>query len=78
MAAWKFVLLLLGISMECRREQRAAIKMCVRAGESVKSMITKLQSAWNADALSVTQIRFWFKRFTEEPNRDTKDCHHPG
>ncbi len=69
---------LFGISMECRLKQRAAIKKCVRAGESVKSTIQKLQSAWHDHALSVSQIRFWFRRFTIDPQRDTKDSAHTG
>ncbi len=72
---WIFLML---VSMESRLEQRAAIKMCVRTGESAKNTVMKLSTAWGADALSVTQIRFWFKRFQNEPNRHTKDQKHPG
>ena len=64
--------------MECRLEQRAAIKMCVQVGETVKETISKLQNAWNVHALSVPQIWFWFRRFTEDPDRNTKDSAHTG
>ncbi len=64
--------------MESRLEQRAAIKMCVRAGETVKNTIQKLSTAWGADAIGVTQICFWFRRFQEDPNRHTKDQKHSG
>lgn len=71
-------LLLLSISMQCRLEQRAAIKMCVRAGENVKMTIHKLTAAWGDHALSTPQVRFWFWRFQEDPDHDTKDSKHTG
>ncbi len=78
MACVGLCLLLFSISMEARLEQRAAIKMCVRAGESVKETVRKLGAAWGADTISVTQIRFWFKRFQGNPQRNTKDEKHLG
>ncbi len=78
MSLFRFAILLLGISMECRQEQRASIKMCVRVGESARSTIQKIQAAWEDNALSVTQIRFWFRRYSQEPDRNTKDNVHPG
>ena len=60
MASQLFAMLLVFISLECRMEQRAAIKVFVRAGDSVKTAINKIQAAWTDHALSVPQIRFWF------------------
>ncbi len=78
MASQLFAMLLVFISLECRMEQRAAIKVFVRAGDSVKTAINKIQAAWTDHTLSVPQIRFWFRRFTNEPDRNTKDSKHPG
>ncbi len=52
--------------------------MCVHTGESAKSTIQKLQSAWQDYALSVSQIRFWFKHFSMDPQRHTKDSAYTG
>ena len=70
-------ILLFLVSVECRLEQRAVIKMCVCASESAKNTIQKLLAAWG-DCISVPQIWFWFKRFQEDPDRGTKDQKHPG
>ncbi len=64
--------------METRLEQRAVIKTCVRAGDSVKDTISRIQTAWGDHALSVPQIHFWFRRFTAAPDRHTKDSPHTG
>ncbi len=78
MAVSGFWFLLFLVSMESHLEQRVAIKMCVRAGETVKDTIQKLRAAWGGDSLGVTQIRFWFRRFQQEPDRHTKDQKHTG
>lgn len=69
MAVFKFAVLLLWISMECRLEQRASIKMCARAGETVAGMIQKLRAAWGDHALSVPQIWMWFKRQSRQEHQ---------
>ncbi len=66
------------ISLECRMQQRAAIKTFVRVGDSVKTAIQKLNAAWPGHALSSTQVRFWFRRFSAEPDRSVKDGKHTG
>ncbi len=78
MAVSGFWFVLFLISMESRLEQRAAIKMCVWAGDTVKDTIQRLRTAWGADSLGITQIQFWFKCFQEEPDRHTKDQKHTG
>ncbi len=50
----------------------------VRAGDTVKTAIQKLNAAWPGHALSSTQVRFWFRRFTEVPDRNVKDDKHTG
>ncbi len=66
------------VSMECRLEQRAAIKMCVRTGETLKMTVNRIIAAWPGNALSPTQIRFWFRHFQKDPTRNTKDMRHTG
>ncbi len=73
-----YFFMLVFISMESRMEQRAAIKASARSGDSVCKTIERLQAAWTDHALSIPQIRFWYKRFLEDPDRNTKDCKHPG
>ena len=64
--------------MEYRLEQCAAIKLCVKTGENLHNTVTKIWTAWTDNALSDTQIRFWFRRFISDPQRNTKDLKHTG
>ncbi len=71
-------ILLILLPMEACLEQRAAIKMCIRAGKTFKETMRKLTAAWGDHALSVTQVRVWFKKFTDNPDLLTKDSKHSG
>ncbi len=64
--------------MEVCLEQRAAIKMCVQAGESFKDTFRKLSTAWGDHTLSITQVCSWFKKFADNPDMTTKDAKHSG
>ncbi len=78
MAVFSSVMFLILVSMECCLEQRAAIKVCVRTGESLRNTVNKVRTAWTDHALSSTQIQFWFRRFQSDPDRNTKDLKHTG
>ncbi len=64
--------------METRLEQRATIKACVHAGDDFKSTLRRIRAAWTDHALSITQIRHWFKVFSADPEHTTKDGSHSG
>ncbi len=64
--------------MECRREQRAVIKSCVKWGFDPKRTINSLRAAFDNHTLSHTQIRYWFKRFMQDSNQGTADSKRPG
>ncbi len=78
MATFMLSLLLFLLPMEACLEQHAAIKMCVRAGDSFKEMHHKLLAAWGDHTLSITQVRSWLKKFMENPDLTTKDAKHSG
>ncbi len=59
-------------------EQRAAIKASAQSGESVRKTIDRIKAAWTDHTLSTPQIHFWYCRFLDDPERNTKDCKHPG
>lgn len=71
-------LLLFAIPLDVRVEQRAAIKTSVRAGDDFQTILRRLRAAWGGNALSITQIRHWFKVFQEDPDHTTKDGKHTG
>ncbi len=74
-----FVVLLMAlIPMDCRLEQRVAIKTCIWAGDSFKETFRRLTASWGDHTLSVTQVREWFKKFTANPDLPTKDGKHTG
>ncbi len=81
MSAVSFLTLLFGLlcaSMECRKEQRATIKACASWGYDIRRVINGVRAVWNDHALSHTQIRFWYKRFQDEPDHNTADHKRPG
>ncbi len=71
-------LLLFWIPMETRLEQRACIKMCVRAGDTFQETFRRLTASWGDHTLSITQVRFWFRRFQDDKDSSTKDKQHTG
>ncbi len=62
------------ITMECRLEQCSAIKTAVHAGNSFPDTLRRIQAAWRNHTLSTTQVRHWFKVFTDDPTRPVKDA----
>ncbi len=60
-------------SLECRREQRATIKASVAWGFDVPQTYRALEAVWGTHTLSKTQVRHWFKVFSDDPGRGTAD-----
>ncbi len=65
-------------SMECRREQRATIKACVKWGYDAAHTYNALQVLWEGHTLSRTQVHHWFGVYTNDPDRGTADKKRPG
>ncbi len=78
MAFFVFTLCLLLANFQCRKEQRACIKMCVRLGYSQAKTFRQIQEAWGDDALGRTQVRYWHQRFSDDPAGDVGDKKHTG
>ncbi len=78
MASLWISLVLFLLPMETRLEQRAAIKMCICAGDSFKDTFRRLTASWGDHTLSITQARQWFKKFRDNPDLPTKDAKHTG
>ncbi len=73
-----FTFLLFCIPLELRQEQRACIKACVKWGFDPVRTVNSVKAAFGDESIGSTQIRFWFKRFSQEPDRNTKDLKHTG
>ncbi len=56
-------LLLFLVSLAVRKEQRSNIKFYQKNGMSVKETWNDLDGVFGQDCLSLTQVRFWWKRF---------------
>ncbi len=76
MFSFTFLLLFL-VGLACRKEQRANIKFCQKNGCSVKDTLGSLRAAFGQEALSLTQVRFWWKRFAQGAT-DIEDRPRPG
>ncbi len=71
-------LMLFFAPLESCLEQRACIKACVNWGFDPLRTVNSIRAAFADHALSSLQIRFWFKRFQQNPDRGTKDEKHTG
>ncbi len=75
-----FMFVALCATLECRKEQRATIKLCAAWGFDTGRTIRGIQAAFGDHALSHTQIRHWFRVFQADPTRpvgDSKRSGHP-
>ncbi len=64
--------------MQARVEQRGSIKTFFLMGLSQSKIHQNLVAAYGDNALSKTQVRFWFKRFEEDPAASASDRKHTG
>ncbi len=74
----QFLCLFYCASMECRREQRATIKACVSWRFDPTHTYNSLHAVWGDHTLSKTQVRHWFRVFSDDPTRGTSDKKRPG
>ncbi len=70
----RWILLFYCATMECRKEQRATIKACVAWGFDASHTYNTLEAVWGTHTLSKTQVRHWFKVFTDDPAQSTSDA----
>ncbi len=64
--------------MEAKIEQRSGVKMCALLGYSQAKTIRHVHQAFGNTAMSPTQVKMWWKRFKDNPDRGVKDSVHPG
>ncbi len=60
-------------TLEARREQRATIKASVVWGFDFPRTYRALEAVWGEQTLSKTQVRHWFKVFSDDPTHGTGD-----